>query len=315
MDKKFRPAMVQYGLWPNCCNNCDFCLRLNRTAYTKEQQLFWIDRIKKNIKTIDWKNDFPYGISILGGEIYYITDKELQTAFLDLIDTVIEYVLLPSDNPDCKYSSVTNGIYNPEFLFNVCDKIKDACGKDAFDINFSYDLKHRYKNEYDRLLTLENINKFHERYDYQVGVQMIMTKYVIDMVKNKQFDIKKFLHEDVPGSILSFLYPHPIHSGVEVPDFCFSRAELLWMLQYLKMNYYDIYMSFVNSTKNSGVFKYTGYRDRIGFEDDIAQKPRLSDGKEVLNKKCGHSTLYQCYTDTDKCMLCDIKNFEGDMIC
>jgi hypothetical protein len=36
MDKKFKPAMVQYGLWPNCCNNCDFCLRLNRTAYTKE---------------------------------------------------------------------------------------------------------------------------------------------------------------------------------------------------------------------------------------------------------------------------------------
>jgi hypothetical protein len=99
---------------------------------------------------------------------------------------------------------------------------------------------------------------------------MIMTKYVIDMIKTKQFDIKNFLHEDVPGSILSFLYPHPIHSGIEVPDFCFSRSELLWMLQYLKSNYYDIYMSFINSTKNSGVFKYTGYRDRIGFEDDIA---------------------------------------------
>lgn len=307
--------MVQYGLWPNCCNNCDFCLRLNRTFYTKEQQLFWIDRIKQNIKTIDWKNDFPYGISILGGEIYYITDSELQTAFLDLIDTIIEYVLLPSDNPDCKYSSVTNGIYNPDFLFKVCDKIKAACGKDAFDINFSYDLKHRYKNEHDRLLTIENINKFHERYDYQVGVQMIMTKYVIDMIKTKHFDIKKFLHEDVPGSILSFLYPHPIHSGIEVPDFYFSRSELLWMLQYLKSNYYDIYMSFINSTKNSGVFKYTGYRDRIGFEDDIAQKPRLSDGKEILNEKCGHSTLYQCYTDADKCMLCDIKNFEGDFLC
>lgn len=307
--------MVQYGLWPNCCNNCDFCLRLNRTFYTKEQQLFWIDRIKQNIKTINWKNDFPYGISILGGELYYIIDIEVQNAFLSLIDVVIEYILLPSDNPQCRYSSVTNGIYDPTFLFKVCDKIKSACGKDSFDINFSYDLKHRYKNEHDRLLTLENINKFHKRYDYQVGIQMILTKYVINMIKNNEFNIYDFLHNDVPGSILSFLYPHPIHSGIEVPDFYFSRSELLWMLQYLKTNYYDIYMSFINSTKNSGVFKYTGYRDRIGFENDIAQKPRLSDGKEILNKKCGHSTLYQCYNDSDKCILCDIKNFEGDFQC
>jgi hypothetical protein len=45
-NKKIRQAMVQYGVWPNCCNNCDFCLRSNRTSYTKQQQLFWIDRIK-----------------------------------------------------------------------------------------------------------------------------------------------------------------------------------------------------------------------------------------------------------------------------
>ena len=30
--------MCQFGVWPNCCNNCDFCLREARIPYSKEQQ-------------------------------------------------------------------------------------------------------------------------------------------------------------------------------------------------------------------------------------------------------------------------------------
>ena len=37
------------------------------------------------------------------------------------------------------------------------------------------------------------------------------------------------------------------------------------------------------------------------------QPPILSDGKEVL-MDCGHSILYKCYADSDKCCLCDIQN-------
>ena len=69
--------MVQYGVWSNCCNNCDFCLREERRPYTKERQLVSLERIKENIKSLDWKNDFPYGVAILGGELYYITDKDV----------------------------------------------------------------------------------------------------------------------------------------------------------------------------------------------------------------------------------------------
>ena len=76
-------AMVQFGLWGNCPNNCDFCLRLERRDYTHSEQLEWIRNIKENIKTIDWKNEFEYGISLLGGELYYIKNREVQLEFLD----------------------------------------------------------------------------------------------------------------------------------------------------------------------------------------------------------------------------------------
>ena len=52
--------------------------------------------------------------------------------------------------------------------------------------------------------------------------------------------------------------------------------------------------------------KYTGlYIDEKGITHP---EPVLSDGKEIINNKCGHSALYQCYTDSDKCILCDLNN-------
>lgn len=297
--------MVQYGVWSNCCNACKFCLREERIPYTKEQQLLSLEKIKKNLDYIDWKNQFNYGISLLGGELYYITDKELQNSFLELIDMIIEKILKISTNTDCKYSTVTNGLYEPSFLYKVIDKIVDAVGIEKVDINFSYDLKYRFKNEEDRLLVLKNINDFHKRYNYCVGVQMILTQYVIDFWKEGKFDVNVFMEKEIPGNQLCFLYPHPIHSGFVLDDFNFKRRDFLQFIQYLKSANYNIYWSFIQSTKNSCSFKYTGLKDRIMSNYD--QKPLLSDGKELINEKCGHSILYKCYADCDKCVLCDLQ--------
>lgn len=300
--------MVQYGVWSNCCNACKFCLREERIPYTKEQQLLSLEKIKKNLDYIDWKNQFNYGISLLGGELYYITDKELQNSFLELIDMIIEKILKISNNPNCKYSTVTNGLYNPEFLYKVIDKIVDAVGIEKVDINFSYDLKYRFKNEEDRLLVLKNINDFHKRYNYCVGVQMILTQYVIDFWKEGKFDVNEFIEKEITGNQLCFLYPHPIHSGFVLDDFNFKRSDFLQFMRYLKYANYNIYWSFIQSTKNSCSFKYTGLKDRIMSNYD--QKPLLSDGKELINEKCGHSILYKCYADCDKCVLCDLQMLE-----
>lgn len=303
--------MVQYGVWANCCNNCDFCLREERIPYSKEKQLLWLDRIKENIGMIDWKNKFSYGISLLGGELYFITDKDVQNSFLDLIDVIIEKVLKVSENPDCRYSTVTNGLYDPTFLYKVIDKIVDAVGIDKVDLNFSYDLKYRFHSEEHRLLCLKNINDFHKRYNYSVGVQMILTQYVINEWKAGRFDVNKFNEEVIPGNYLTFLYPHPIKTGIQLKDFNFNRADFLKFMRYLKTECYSTYYSFLQSTKNSCTFKYTGLRDR--GRKDSKEMPRLSDGKEIINHKCGHSILYTCYTDCDKCVLCDLQSLDEEV--
>lgn len=311
----FQPKMCQYSLWPNCQNSCKFCLKREHNFYSIDEQHKIISYIQNNIKYIDWKNDYSYGISLLGGEIYYINDKSLQQSLLSLIDTIINNVLLVSNNKYCKYSTVTNGIYDPTFLYQIIDKIIYKTDISKIDINFSYDLKYRYKSEHDRLLVLKNINDFSKRYKYNVGVQMILTQYVINLWKKNNNIIDNILNDIGNTNNLQLLYPHPIMTGYTLNDFFFNRHDFLSFLRFLKHKYYDIYCSFILSTKNSSLFKYTGLKIRNTITDiDYTAQPVLSDGKEILNPKCKHSMLYKCYSDTDKCMMCDIINFDIDTL-
>ena len=305
--------MLQFGVWPNCTNNCDFCLRMNRKPYTKDEQIFWLNAIKENIKHVDWLNDFPFGVSLLGGELFYIKDEKVQTAFLDLVKTIIQYVLT-SKTPHARFSTVTNGLYDPSFLYRVVDYIKDEVGIERVDVNFSFDLKYRYKDERAKQRVLSNILAFRDRYNYKVGVQMILTQYVIDLWKKGEFDIPSFLANTIPGCQLAFLYPHPIHTGKHLPDFQFKRSDFLSFISYMKQADYNTYYLFVNSTKNSGTFKYTGLIDRVDkdMEKLKVKQAVLSDGKEII-ADCGHSVLYRCYADSDKCVLCDLQLMDGDL--
>lgn len=296
--------MVQYGLWPNCNNNCKFCLRKNREIWSKTQMLNAIEMTKGNLDFIDWQNKFADGISILGGEIYYIKDKEVQDAYLSLIDKIIDKILLKSPSKRCKYSTVSNGLYEPDFLFRVIDRIKEKTGDMRFiDMNFSYDLKYRYASEAARKKALKNIKAFNQRYNYKSGVQMILTQYVIDNIKAKDFNFEKFIAQDIKGCNFCFLYPHPIQTGNILDDFFFKRKDFIEFCIFLKKNFEEVWLNMFRSTQASAVYKWTGLIDKTG---DITQQPVLSDGKEHINS-CGHSLLYKCYSDSDNCMLCDLE--------
>lgn len=297
--------MVQYSVWPTCCNSCQFCLRLNRDVWDSQQMIDRVKSIRENINYIDWQGKFSNGVSLLGGELFYITDKAVQDEFMLLIDDIIEKILKKSPNPLCRLSVVTNGLYEPSFLFRVFDRVNETVGIQKADINFSYDLKYRYSSEEKRQQCINNINAVHNRYGYRVGVQTITTQYFIDEVLSGRFDINKFEKEVIPGSELHLLYPHPINPKLPpLPDFNFKRSSLIEFVKFLKNNHPTQWYNFYYSTLNSGTFKFTGM---IRVEGDKTQDPILSDGKELINPKCGHSKLYQCYSDNDKCLLCDLK--------
>lgn len=295
--------MVQYSVLPNCTNNCKFCLCRDKRVLSTADIVNRIHKIRKNIDYIDWKDKFRYGISLLGGEVYGYRDPVYETEYLQLINDICDKILNVSSV--ARYSTVTNGLYEPDFLFRCIDTIVEKCSVKQVDVNFSYDIKYRYSTEARRKLALSNINAFAERYNYRTGVQMILTQYVIESVFEGMWSIKDFIENEIPNNQLVFLYPHPIRSdGLPLKDFFFKRLDFLEFLIYLEKNFPDIHANTVMSTKNSGTFKYTGlYKP----DDPVDAPPILADGKEVL-QNCGHSVLYNCYADSDRCMLCDIEN-------
>lgn len=305
-NKLHETNMIQYGIWSNCSNKCDFCLIEKHYYRSPEQMVQYLQAVIDNVKVQDWANKFSDGISLLGGELYFITDKNVQDKFMELIDTIIDYVLKVSKNPNCKYSTVTNGIYEPSFLYRVIDRIIERAGIQYVDVNFSYDLKYRFHSEEARKQCLQNIIDFHKRYNYRIGVQMILTQYLIDMINSGRFSINQWQDEIAPGSILEFLYPHKIHTGYVLDDFNYRRKDFLKFMRKIYKENEENFFNFISSVRHSSVFKYTGlYIDENGITH---KEPVLSDGKEIINPICNHSTLYQCYSDSDKCMLCDLNS-------
>ena len=310
--------MVQLGLHSLCCNRCDFCLIEENHLDQINDILIEIDRAKENIKYIasckdNWSNKYSDGISLLGGEIFFVPDERYKKAILELVDVMIEYILKPSTNPKCRFSTVTNGIYDPEWLlFPVIDKIVDAVGLHFVDVNFSYDFKYRFHSEEARQRCIDTINAFHNKYDYKCGIQMIITQDVVDMYLNG-WRTTDLIDSTFPGNMLTFLYPHPIHRGnnyagvKNLERFNFTRESFLKFLNLLQVEEPRVFESFLHSTRNSAVFKYTMMHEKLDA-GTIDQNPRLSDGKEIINPVCNHSILYQCYSDTDQCMLCDLEN-------
>lgn len=304
-------AMVQYGLWPNCTNQCDFCLLEDREYKTEIERLNMLQAVKINIKSIDWKNQFSDGVSLLGGEIFYSEYQSIIDNFLDLIQIIADLILKKSSK--AKLSVVSNGIYNPNVLLIPTLNLLNKNGVlDQFDLNFSYDLKYRFHSEEARLQVISNINLVYDSFGVKPGVQTCLTQFLIDEHLSGNFNIFKFKEEHFPNSYLNFLYPHKINTGKVLDDFFFKRSSFIKFIKWLKENEHnDSVQQILQSVINSSQFKYSGLflRDSIlegdmSDSDELTQSPTL-EKKQILTE-CGHSQLYRCYSDSSNCMLCDL---------
>ena len=314
-------AMCQCGLFNNCNGSCEFCIIKDNKPATMNEIYGEIERLIYNINFIstqedNWTNKFSDGISILGGEVYYMTDPHYKELFMKLIDVIIEKVIKVSNNPNCRFSTVTNGYYDPHnLLFPVVDRFKETVGVHYMDINFSYDFEYRFKSKEHEQRVRNTILEFTDRYNYIPGIQMILTQHLIDKTLYEGWRPSQWIKENFPKAQLALLYPHPIgrgnkwSGGKNLEGFNFTRESLFKFLNILKTDSPQLYQAFLASCHNSAIFKYTMLFDK-GVTAEDNQLPVLSDGKEIINPKCGHSVLYQCYSDTDKCMLCDLETME-----
>ena len=96
-------------------------------------------------------------------------------------------------------------------LYNEPSELKNARIKDIYVDDKSRVEVIKYINDYiknynkDRLKALSLVNELHKRYDYCVGVQMILTQYVIDMIKSDEFNINPGILLTISSTIIDTL--------------------------------------------------------------------------------------------------------------
>lgn len=181
LDLSFAHRFIQFELWKDCHNNCDFCFNKGMIDCDKQ----W------SIKDVLTRLDDPdiklfNEIGFIGGEFFAHQIDDVKDLFYSLFDKVcgmhFDRILVTSSL-----------IYQPQSLIEFLDFIKSKNALDRLLLCTSYDTIGRFHNEQSRVLWESNVRLLHKLYSsLRIHVEQIVTNDFCERVLNNQFDIKQF---------------------------------------------------------------------------------------------------------------------------
>ena len=292
--------MLQYLLWTNCNNSCKFCIRGDKLdAYTNTRDmLVSVEKAKTSILNQDWSK-YSGGVSVIGGELFFIEDKTLQIALKELFIIICDKVLSVRDSVHLVL--ISNLLYDISFLREVLDIFKERNLLSQVQLHVSFDTKYRFHSEAAKTLYYENLVKVRQIYpELVITVQCILTQYLIEAINNKEFSITEF--EDRYNVKFALLIPLKSNLSIKLPDFLPKRRDFINLLLKISVENPLTFRRFIDSARYAFISK-----DFIDTQNDEELIPSNSALLYPSVLKCGHCDIYQCYADSDKCMLCDME--------
>jgi hypothetical protein len=307
---------LQYELWQECDNHCTYCtLGRNNIKTPKELKLLAINNALKDIKGLTEGEVSTLGF--IGGEFFQgqIDDTEVKNAFTNLLATSNK---LLQDNVIKELWINATLTKNNDSLYEILDNV--ITEKDKLWILTSYDRIGRF-HTLDHFKNWEdNISKIHELYpEIRINTTMIITGdfirgYLEDEIDLHEFEYKygtcvylktpvkpddlcdktkeeineKFKYSFFPREIdfTKFLMKYREKEGIEAYTRLFSN-EL--KAEELHKNYNDNVLRDITFTRNSE------YKETLDCDKSV---------KDIEESKCGHSSIYKCFVDTDGCAIC-----------
>jgi hypothetical protein len=169
---------VQFILWPDCNNNCTFCVQPGREKHHDRHKL--IELIAQKIPTLS-----NVDILAVGGELFDSVENELD--FDRFFDSFTTYL---TKNPLNRVFYMSNllykdleliaSLYNKGILTHTLDRIK---------LSSSYDIEGRFHTEKDKKLWIKNFRILTYSFkDFPLAVNVILTKQAIEYGVVKVYD-------------------------------------------------------------------------------------------------------------------------------
>lgn len=314
----------QLELWAECNNNCTFCFNslINKKtddAVKINNLNFLIDNLSNN----DFINQYD-NISLIGGDFFQgqINTEEIRSLFYNAIQKVYDF--MDADMTRSSWITATLTIGDQKDLYNILDMYKNtkmyehliSSGMQSSNglwICTSYDTLGRFHNQ-----KMESNWKYHMQHIKELypmikrNTCFIMTDDLVSKYNDGVFTFTDFIQNYTDQIFLKQPDRGYFNSRFDMenmlPGFLPHRKNVLEFFRRLQISEPWVLNHIMNTSMRADILEK---KDATGeVQVAVRDKAALNEYCDDDVLPCGHSTYYNCYVDSDKCIKCDLEKIK-----
>lgn len=304
LDLRSNCRFVQFQLWRDCPNNCDFCYNKSLINPDKLKILPQIiDKLQDPL--MDKFNEF----GLIGGELFghELDDPEVKRLFYQITDNIVARI----ERGQVNKLYVTSALLFKD-LSNLWEFIEyldqRRCLKHLL-LCTSYDTLYRFKNERSEQLWSDNMMSLIAG-GVNVHTETILTNHFIKQVLANKFSIKDF--EQQFGK-LNFIQPQcntncatKAEFVQQLPDFLPERLLFLKFLHKVHAEQLINLDEFLNENLHSDLL----YLEHNGYLYEFMGRRRWPSLMDAYYRDIGRNFYHLGYADSDIKMESDVQAFK-----
>lgn len=232
---------IQFELWKNCTNNCDFCFNKGQTCSDVETKIRIIKEVKYRIERLNF--DYYDKIGFIGGELFgdQIENNDVFLEFCRLFKLCID---LLRNNKINQVNFTTNLLNkNNVRLYHILDLIKSFDLLSRFRLCTSFDSKYRFKDNFN--IWEQNLLYIKENYpELNTHIEILPTQDFIEKCLSNEISINLLKEKyksyiDYSDLNSGFFYKNKFEMESDVPGF-FPKRETFkrWLITGYKNNWF-----------------------------------------------------------------------------
>ena len=236
---------IQFELWKNCTNGCDFCFNKGLPLSSKEDKIRILKEVRYRLVRLNY--DYYDKIGFIGGELFgnQIEDEEVFREFYKLFELCI-YLLQDKKINQINFTSNLLAEDNSR-MYQILDLIKLSGLLNRFELCTSYDTKYRFHITEKESIWHNNMIYIKNNYpDLQRHIEILPTQDFCEKCLRGEFDYTRFkslYNSAIDYSDLNsgFYYKDKFEMNEKVPDFFPKRVTFLkWVKMGLEQNWFKI---------------------------------------------------------------------------
>lgn len=305
----------QFEVWTECNSRCVFCyLSTNNIKTLDDIKIKQMNEIIDSMKADDFCEKFNK-VAFIGGEFYQgqLSNPEVKSKFMEMMDVAAD--LLNSGKITEVWTCATLTIGDQKDMYEVLKKFNDIS---KVWVLTSYDTIGRFHTPKMKQTWLDNMQKLRDTYkDIKINITSILTGDFIDKYLEGTLDLWEIANKYNAAIFLKPACPIDRNEKSQytkeetnqiIPNFFPTRDKFIEFLYKFKMNEPEFMYDKLFNMKYRSDYLYRFEEGEMHCSHRVKETQQEFYDKQIADNvvnKCGHSSQYQIYLDSDECAVCD----------